>query len=248
VLHLDLPLVEASRRNVPGELADLSFDDRRFLVRVNQLFDMIEPTLLDIATLSLGYEADSYFAQHPAELPGFQRLLDAAVEQLRRRAAHLEVGVTTRAPTESVAPEIAAALHRKSPLLLYLYAPFERQTAWVHRPPRSIEEDWGALLRRTGSRPIAFAEVSYSSAAENGSSREKQAEFIRRFRRLVAAGDAKKVRFARYAAWRDTAPPSLPSGALAVDRRKAAFYSNRGLWTSQGSAKPAWLEWLKARK
>jgi hypothetical protein len=40
----------------------------------------------------------------------------------------------------------------------------------VHRAPDALEADWKKLLDAARGRPIAFPEVSFSSAAENDSS------------------------------------------------------------------------------
>jgi len=246
-LHLDLPLVTGRARDLPRDLAGLAFDSTRLSLRLGKLLEALEPALADISTISLGYEADTYFAGRPEELKAYRRLFDGAVEFLRKLAPRLSVGVTTAAPTESAAPEVAARLHQKSPVLFYLYSPFVRDRPYFHRDPAALESDWKRLLDSAMGRPIAFPEVSYSSSAENGSSPEEQAEFVRRMRRFLAASDGRRLLFVRYVGWRD--PPSeiyrLPPDAPETDRRKASFSSNRGLRKSNGDPKPAWKEWIK---
>lgn len=246
-LHLDLPLVSSRSRDVPSDITGLAFDDPRLSIRLGRLLEAIAPALADVSTLSLGYEADAYFADKPEELKAYRRLFDGAVEYLRKVAPRLAVGVTTAAPTESAAPEVAASLHQKSPVLFYIYAPFARQKPFSHRPPDSIEEDWKRLLDSAGGRPIAFPEVSYSSAAENGSTPQRQAEFVRRLRRFLSSADGRKLLFARYVGWRD--PPARTDrpdgGASEIARRRAAFFANRGLQGAGGDPKPAWREWAK---
>lgn len=246
-VHLDVPLVSLRARDVPRDLASAAFDDPRLSVRLGRLFDALEPALLDASTLSLGFAADTYFSDKPAELKAYRRLFDGAVEFLAKKAPSLRVGVTTAAPTESPAPEVAAQLHQKSPLLLYLYAPFESGNAYVHRAPESVEADWKRLLGNAAGRPIAFPEVSYSSAAENGSSPERQAEFVRRLKRFVGGADGSKLLFVRWATWRDEPAPPAPKGDTPslTDVRRAAFLAHRGLETAQGAPKPAWREWTK---
>ncbi len=243
-LHLDLPLVAGRARDVPADLAGVAFDDPRLSLRLGRLIDAIEPALRDIGSISLGYEADVYFADKPDELRAYRRLFDAAVHFLARKVPRLDVGVTTRAPTESPAPEVAAALHQRSPVLFYIYAPFEPERLYQHRPPDAIEKDWKALLTRAGAdRPIAFPEVSYSSSAENGSSPERQADFVRRLRRLLASTDGRRLLFARWVSWRDTAPAA--AGSSDGERRHAAFLAHRGLETADGAPKPAWRAWVR---
>ncbi len=249
VLHLDLPLVTESARDVPADLSGVAFDDTKLSLRLGHFLDALLPALLDFQTLSLGEGADVYFADKPEELRAYRRLFDGAVQFLQKKAPHLLVGVTTAAPTESVAPEVAAALHQRAPLLLYAYAPFERGSPFTLRAPASVEKDWPQLLSASGGRPIAFPVVSYSSSAENGSSPSRQAEFIRRFRGLLAAADGKALLFARYVALRDPAPASLPAaaaGASVPDRRRRSFLASRGLQEPDGNPKPAWREWLRA--
>jgi hypothetical protein len=208
-----------------------------------RLLDALEPALRDVSTLSLGYEADVYFADKPDELRAYRRLFDAAVHFLARKIPRLDVGVTTRAPTESPSPEVAAALHQRSPVLFYLYAPFDPDHLYQHRPPDAIEKDWKALLSRSGEHLVAFPEVSYSSSEENGSSPDRQADFVRRMRRLLASADGRRLLFARWVSWRDTEP--APAGASDGERRHAAFLAHRGLQAPDGTPKPAWRTWVR---
>jgi hypothetical protein len=91
---------------------------------------------------------------------------------------------------------------------------------------------------------VAFTEVSFSSAGENDSSVARQADFVRRMRRILGREDAARLLFARYVPWRDPAPvsasPAPPRDPLTV--RRDAFFANRGLQTAEGRPKPAWKE------
>jgi hypothetical protein len=244
VLHLDLPLVNGRARVTPPALAQFAFDDPRLSLALGRLLDALGPALLDFSTISLGNEADSYFADRPAELAAFRRLFDGAVTYLRQKVPRLLVGVATEAPTDSHAPVVAAALQQKSPALFYVYAPFLPDAQFMHRPPETLERDWKAILTASAGRPVAFTEVSYSSAAENGASPAKQAEFVRRMRRFLESSDRSQLLFARYVPWRDPEPgtvqPSATEGGLAS--RRAAFFANRGLQRFDGTPKPAWRE------
>jgi hypothetical protein len=250
-LHLDLPLVSGRKRDVPADLAQSAFDDPKLSVRLGQLLEALEGAgaLADCSTLSLGYEADAYFADKPEELKAYRRLFDGAVEFLHKTAPRIKVGVTTAAPGESVSPEVAAELHRKSPVLFYIYAPFEREKPFWHRPPAALEADWKRLLESAKDRPIAFPEVGYSSAPENGSTPEKQAEFIRRLRGFLSTADGARLLFARYVSWREPPSELFRAGPAADEtaRRRASYLSHRGLQGADGVAKPAWKEWVKTR-
>ncbi|MDQ2980358.1 MAG: hypothetical protein M3R62_14190 [Acidobacteriota bacterium] len=246
-LHLDLPLVSLRLKDVPSDLASTAFDDPRLSTRLGRLLDALEPGLLDASTLSLGYAAETYFSDRPDELRAYRLLFDGAVDFLKKKVPHLRFGVTTAAPTESPAPSVAAALHQRSPVLFYLYAPFEREKPYVHRTPEALDRDWKMLLSSAAGRPIAFCEVSYSSAKENGSSLELQAEFVARLKRFLVASDGSRLLFARYATWRDSPAPSAPPAAASspVAERRTAFLAHRGLQTERGAPKPAWLQWIK---
>jgi hypothetical protein len=235
VLHLDLPLVNGRMRLIPWDLSALPFDDTKLSRRLGGLLDALGPALLDFSTLSLGNEADTYFADKPDELRAYRRLFDGAVEFLRKKAPRLVVGVAATAPTETRAPLVVAALHQKSPALFYLYTPFLREAPFTHRGPETLDADWKAILRAAAGRPVAFTEVSYSSASENGSSAEKQADFVRRMRRFLQATERSRLIFARYVPWRD--PPPGPSES--ADPR-TSFFANRGLQRFDGAPKPAW--------
>jgi hypothetical protein len=250
VLHLDIPLVNETRRDVPADLADVAFDDPKLSLRLGGLLDALRPALLDFQTLSLGDVADVYFADKPDELRAYRRLFDGAVQFLKKQAPRILVGVATTAPMDSPAPEVAAALHQRSPLLLYSYAPFVRGTPFEQRDPALLDRDWRALLTSAGGRPIAFLLVSYSSSAENGSSPGRQAEFVRRLRNFLAKADGRALLFARYVALRDegrdeAGDAALPGDAPAAERRRRAFLANRGLQELDGKPKAAWREWVR---
>lgn len=248
VLHLDVPIVTAATRDVPADLGERAFDDPRLTIRLGRFLEALEPALLDFATLSLGHEADSYFSEKPGELRAYRRLVEGAVTFLGKRVPHLRVGVTTLAPVESRAPEIAATLHAASAVLFYIYAPIASGSPFLHRPPADLDRDWKRLLETAHGRPIAFPEISYSSAAENGSDATRQADFIRRLRRAVASADGDRLLFARYVPLRDPPPAEVPPtvGFSESARRRTIFLANRGLQLVDGRAKPAWREWLRS--
>jgi hypothetical protein len=244
VLHLDLPLVNGRVRQVPADLARAAFDDPKLTVRLGRLLDALGPALADFSTLSLGNEADAYFSDKPDELRAFQALFRGAVEFLGKKAPRLLVGVATNAPTDSRFPAVAAAIQEKSPVLFYVYSPFLPDAPFRHRPPETIDRDWASILSAASGRPVAFTEVSFSSARDNDSSVALQADFVRRMRGILGREDAARLLFARYVPWRDPAPVSSPPAPsrdpLAV--RRDAFFANRGLQTAEGRPKPAWRE------
>jgi hypothetical protein len=244
VLHLDLPLVNGRIRQVPADLARAAFDDPKFTVRLGRLLDALGPALADFSTLSLGNEADAYFSDKPDELRAFRSLFRGAVEFLGKKAPRLLVGVATNAPMDSRFPAVVSAIQEKSPVLLYVYSPFLPDAPFRHRPPETIDRDWATILSAASGRPVAFTEVSFSSAGENDSSVARQADFVRRMRRILGREDAARLLFARYVPWRDPAPvsasPAPPRDPLTV--RRDAFFANRGLQTAEGRPKPAWKE------
>jgi len=245
-LHLDLPLVTESARDVPSDLSTVAFDDPRLSLRLGHLLEALEPALLDFQTISLGEGADAYFAAHREELHAYRRLFDGAVQFLGKRAPHLLVGVTTAAPTESRAPEVAGALHRRSPALFYVYSALARAEPFTERDPSALEADWTALVKSAAGRPIGFPVVSYSSSPANGSNPEKQAEFVRQLRRFVTRSDRGAVLFVRYVGLRDSPERAKAAEESETERRRRAFLSNRGLQRSDGDPKPAWREWVRA--
>ena len=115
-------------------------------------------------------------------------------------------------------------------------------------PPDALEKDWTDLLKTAAGRPIAFPVVSYSSAAENGSSLERQADFVTRMRRFLAHADGRRLLFARWVDLRDAAPEEkgAASGAIVTrEKNRAEFLAHRGLQAYSGEPKPAWRAWAK---
>lgn len=247
-LHLDVPLVDGRSRRVPADLERRAFDDPVLAARLGRLFEALGPALLDFSTLSLGNEADSYFAPRPEELAAYLRLFAGAVEYLGKAAPRLLVGVATAAPMDSRAPAVAARLHEKSPAVFFVYAPFRADAPFTHRPPATLDGDWKAILAAAAGRPVGLTEVSFSSSPENGSTPAKQADFVRRMRQFLSTADPSRLLFARYVPWRDPPSERVPpaGGPVSEERRRAAFFANRGLQRSDGTPKPAWREWSRS--
>ena len=144
MLHLDLPLVTESRRDVPADLAGIAFDDPKLSLRLGGLLDAAPAGAPRLPDDLARRRRRLLLRDRPDELRAYRRLFDGAVQFLSRSAPHLLVGVTTASPNESPAPAVAAALHQRSPLLLYDYAPFERGRRFVQRDPDVIEKDWSS--------------------------------------------------------------------------------------------------------
>ena len=56
-LHLDLPLVTETARDVPADLSGVAFDDPKLSLRLGRLLDALTPALLDFQSVSLGEAA-----------------------------------------------------------------------------------------------------------------------------------------------------------------------------------------------
>ena len=237
-LHLDLPLVSGRERDVPADLAAVRVRRPEALRSASASSSRrSRPALADCSTISLGYEADAYFADKPEELKAYRRLFDGAVEFLdKTRPAHLGRRDDGR-PDESVAPggRRGSSIRRARSSSTSTRRSNARSRSGT-APPAALEADWKRLLESAKDRPIAFPEVSYSSAAENGSTPEKQAEFIRRLRRFLSTADGARapLRPLRVLARASARPLPRRSSADETSRRRASYLSHRGLQGADG--------------
>ena len=166
----------------------------------------------------------------------------------RRSCRACSSASTTAAPTESPAPEVAAALHQREPApALHLLRRSSRGAPFEQRDPDVLEKDWRALLE--GARGTADR-VSASSAtpprprtARAPSSRPSSS---------AASGassnraDGRALLFARYVALRDEparrasrgadAAPVAAEAAPGVSRATAGSRSSTGRRSRPGAS------------
>jgi hypothetical protein len=112
-LHLTLPLVNESARDVPSAAADTAFDDPKLSLRLGRFLDALRPVLLDVQSLSLGEAAD---VLRQAGASGLRRLFDSAVSFSKKLPRLLvEFDAADRKPLARIAAGSTASRRSSTP-------------------------------------------------------------------------------------------------------------------------------------
>jgi hypothetical protein len=110
---------------------------------------------------------------------------------------------------------------------------FTTYPALIYKDPAIVPNDYYAEIKAHTSKPIAFTEVGWHSAASPAgweSSEAEQAQFVARFFSLTRGLDMKM------AIW-----------SFMYDQKVPEPFNSMGLRRGDGSARTAWNEWVKAR-
>jgi hypothetical protein len=110
---------------------------------------------------------------------------------------------------------------------------FTTYPALIYKDPAIIPADYYVEIKAHTSRPIAFTEVGWHSAASPAgweSSEAEQAHFVARFFSLTGGLDLEM------AIW-----------SFMYDQKVPEPFNSMGLRKGDGSARAAWNEWVKAR-
>lgn len=103
----------------------------------------------------------------------------------------------------------------------------------IYKSPNDIPADYYSEIKSHTSKPIAFTEVGWHSAASPTgweSSEAEQAEFIKKFFNMTKELNREMI------IW-----------SFMYDQNTIEPFNSMGLLRSNGSARPAWDEWIKAK-
>jgi predicted acyl esterase len=178
---LTIPTVDTVIRTIPDDLQGLSMDDPALMARFDQtLAALITPEVAaGLDYVSVGNEVDSYLAAHPEEAQPFAAFAAHAYDTLRSLGVSAPSCVTvTHRGLEHDSEGAVDRLLDDCGFLPVTYYPMGEGFQFLD--PAVVEADVAAVLGRADGLPVVFQEVGYSSAAANGGSEARQAEFLDR--------------------------------------------------------------------
>ena len=245
-----LKMIDTNTRPMPPDLRARSFGDPEVVSRFEALIDAIaaEPASGRITHLLLGNEVDGYLSQHPEELPAFGVFYQRAVERIHARLPAARVSTIVTFASLTGHPEVFDRLDPAGDFSCFTYYPTAPDTvagAWQMRPVAEIGADIDFMARQADGKPFAFTEIGYSASPVNGSSEERQAEFVRAmFRALNVYAGTGRLAFLLYHALYDYPPDACGPYAQAQGVPPVAlcsFMGNLGLRRyDTGEAREAW--------
>ena len=241
-VNLNLP---SDLLTAQGELADgRHFDDPEIVERFAAVLDAVVPLLAehDGFFLSVGNEIDGWLPIHPQEVEPFLNFTAAARAHVHTLAPAMGVGATVMFDGVQAGYPWIDRLIAASDAAVFTYYPL--QGDFTVRDPDVIVDDLAAMVAAAGDRPLLLQEVGYPSGylpqPSNGSSVEKQKQFVENlFRLLPEYPQIRFVSFLSLVDWPDATCDHFLDyyGVSAPAFRE--YLCSLGLLAVDGTPKPA---------
>jgi hypothetical protein len=203
--------------------------------------------------LSIGNEVNDYFVKHRDEIPAYKTFFLTVYDVIKVQYPDVLVAMTFAyhdAESQN-ALDIIQQLNLGDflPVTLYLYD----QGFQFSRDPAELELYFNRILDLAGDKPIAFAEIGWSTAESLGGTQADQAEFLSEAFRLLAE-HRDQIEFISWFSLHDSNLENSSDAAFTflTDRPDLArdedfmvmfvdFLNYMGLRENDGTPKEAWL-------
>ena len=183
--ELQLAPINTTQREVPADLANVSWDSPQMISRFKTFLDTIFAHIpnLELAALNIGNESDIYFANDLSQYATFTTFLDSITPYAKQlyfnlHGSDLKVGTTLthEGLTSILSYNFCQGLVANRDILSVTYYPLDYD--YSMKPPSTVAGDFSALvtLFPDTAQPIYFVECGYASS-DSISSEALQAQF-----------------------------------------------------------------------
>jgi hypothetical protein len=246
-IFLGIQVINTVKREVPSDLAQVAFDDPQFISRFHALLDAVRGALSGGERyISIGNEVDVYLGSQPDQWGAYTTFYSDAVSYVHAKSPQLSVGVTTTFSGYSAGnPAAVQALNAASDVVILTYYPLQGDSQVIAATAPAT--DLPMMISLAGNKPVVLQEAGFPSGTLNGSSDTDQQQFVASlFQSWRAAGS--QMPFLSYFLLYDL--DATTCNALGVyygssDPAFLSFLCSLGLRTSDGTAKPAWNEFVQ---
>ncbi len=178
-VSLVISVLDTTETRLPEDLEGKPFSDPELLTRFEGLLDYIKSQLgnVELISLAIGNEIDGVLGNDQQAWEDFRDFYDSASAYSHELWPGLPVStkVTFEGLSGAGAAEVKA-IYQKSDVVMVTYYPL--QSDFSVKDPAVVLKDFQTLAEMFPDQEIHLAEIGYPTSAENGSSPEKQAQFI----------------------------------------------------------------------
>lgn len=237
-----LRLIDTVDRTMPSELRRKKWTDPEMVARVMRLIEAVVPKFNKrVKWFMFGNEIDGYFGRHPDEVQDFAALYDRVSRRVKELAPGIQVSSTIMYGGIETLEGPLKPLNDRFDFLSITYYPIRGD--FTMKNPDIVTNDFAQMRTAANGRGVVLQEIGYASSATNGSSEEKQAQFIRNvFEQLRANRDVFEAgSFFVLSDLSDQFVKSL-AGFYGMPNTKTflAFLQTTGLFNLQGKPKQGW--------
>lgn len=245
-VSLTLKTANTTGRELPADLARLSWDDPVLLARWTRLVTLLGERLNPrVRWVNLANEVDFYFFERPGEVDPFRQFFRAGSDAMRRVQPGVSTGVVFAHDSIRYTDRVLNRLKDLGDHVAFTYYNLDGLKA---RPAFEAGIDIPDMVNKAGGKPVIITEIGSSSSLQAGSSPEEQSLFF------AVAFDALYRLSGRVQAARVFQLSDLPGEAVDFLARSLGQSSNAafvahlgalGIFDKGGEPKPAW-EMFKA--
>ncbi len=178
-ISLTISVLDTTEIRLPEDLEGKTFSDPEVLSRFIGLLDYIKSQLVNVEMiyLAIGNEIDGVLGSSQQAWQEYQDFYEPAAAYAREVWPGLPVStkVTYGGLTGSMAVT-ARSIYSNSDIVMTTYYPLKGD--FSVKDPDIVLEDFQTLVDLFPGKEIHITEIGYPTSLENGSSPEKQAEFI----------------------------------------------------------------------
>lgn len=251
-VSLVIPVIHTAVKGlIPDDLEELAFDDPEFIQRFTDFaLDVLDR--YPVQYLSIGNEVNDYFVDHRSEIPSYERFFLEVKTAIQEQHPDVLVAMTFayHDAEKTGAIDIIQKLNLGDflPFTLYLY----NQGFIFNRDPLELEAYFNRILDLAGDKPIAFAEIGWSTAESLKGTQLNQTLFLQEAFRLLAEHQEQIEFLAWFALHDNTLETSYESALTFIPHRPdlvqdeafmtvfVDFLNYMGLLESDGTPKEAW--------
>lgn len=178
-LYLNLQIINTVKREVPADLMEMAWDDPVMLQRFDALIAAIKALgKVNPLSISIGNEADVYFASHRDELRAYLVFLKSARSIVRKYYPDMPVGVTvTFDGMQTGRGDIITQLTKASDIVYVTYYPVVNfKPLPVSDAPKHLE----IIKKFAGNKTIIIQEFGFPSSSDLLLGENGQAEFYKK--------------------------------------------------------------------
>lgn len=250
-IALSLNPIDTTNVRLPKDLKGKSFNDPVVIKRYKAFVDFVSQQVShsDIFFVAIGNEIDVYLGDSDKKWQEYNDFYNAVAPYVREKFPHAVIG--SKVTFEGIVKHDAEVrkIENSSDVVLVTYYPF-KQGQFIVREPDTVINDFKHITELYPDKKIYFTEIGYPSGELNGSSEEKQAQFIQN---SFSAWDtyAVKIPFLNFVWLHDKSKEDVKEMQRYYgfsDKAFASYLGTIGLRTYEGEDKQAFIEFRKATK
>jgi hypothetical protein len=240
-LNLVFRPIDTGVRSMIEPYKSMSFDDPRMSKAILAMFTaMPQEVKSEIAVLTIGNEIDQYFQGHPNEIEKYAKLLQNIIPELRKQIPGALIAVnTTFAGNPFTKSKMDSIINLTD---VYSLTYYHLNPDFTVKDPSEGGSVINAMVKSAGNKKLVIQELGMPTSEVNGSSEEKQAQFIHSA--FKAVRENKKNIYSVTYLWKNDLPQStvdfLASYYNTSDKRFAEFLGSMGLFHRDGTPKKGW--------